>query len=342
MKAIFVFLFLAISVLAFTQNFEKVDQNAINAPSGVQNNVEKLTNYLIKPADTDVEKVRAFYVWIANNIAYDVKLFFSSVIPTEEITANDVLKSRKSVCQGYSELFLSMCEIAEIPCFIVSGYSKGYGWNPDREFVSSDHAWNAVKIDGKWKLIDATWGSGYLNEKNKFEKSFKEEFFLTPADVFIYDHLPSNPMWQLLDCPISIEEFKKDSSEIENIIDNKETCFNYEDSISAFEQLNPSEQQLNSALSSYRFNPKLTDEVGFAYMNYAYEKTMVLMSEDAGLSNQEKYDLQAEILELYEISKEFFKKSKSDISKNALQILNGNIKSSKHNLDVFKLILEND
>ena len=70
------------------------------------------------------------------------------------------------------------------------------------------------------------------------------------------------------------------------------------------------------------------DGLGFPqdHMNYAYEKTKVLMNENAGLSNQEKYDLQAEILKLYEISKEFFKKSKSNVSKNALQILNDNIK----------------
>jgi len=147
-------------------------------------------------------------------------------------------------------------------------------------------------------------------------------------------------MWQLLECPVTIEEFKKDSSELKTIVENKGYCFNYKDSVARFEALNPDEQQLQSALSAYRFNPELIDDVGFAYLNYAYEKTKLLLAEIGGLSNQEKYDLQKEVLELYEISRDFFKKSSSSISKNALEVVNENIKNSQHNLEVFKKILE--
>lgn len=341
MKKLFILLLIGVAFTMHGQDFKSIDEHALNTPDNVQNDVEKLTNYLIEPANTDLEKIRAFYVWIADNIEYDVKLFFSSIIPTEEITAVDVLKSGKSVCQGYSELFKTMCEISGITCYIIPGYSKGYGWNPNRSFHTSDHAWNAVKINNEWKLLDVTWASGYLNEKNMFEKKFEEKFFLTAPEKFVFDHLPSNPMWQLLDCPVTIDEFRKDSTEIKQIIANKEKCFSYRDSIAYFETLNPSEQQLKSALSAYYFNADLTDDVGFAYMNFAYEKTKILMNENTQLSNQERYDLQKEILDLYEISKDFFKKSKTNIAKNALQVVNDNIKNSKHNLDVFEKILEN-
>lgn len=334
--------FLFFSFLAYSNNFSKIDDHARNAPRSVQKSVEKLTEYLVKPAKDDTEKVRAFYVWISENIAYDVDMFFSSIIPTEEITGNDVLRTRKGVCQGYSQLFKEMCDLAEIQCFIIPGYSKGYGWKPTRKFESSDHAWNIVLIDNKWKLIDATWGSGFLNQSNRFEKRFEEKYFLADPEQFIYDHLPSDPMWQLLDCPITIEEFKKDSTEIKNILANKEACFNYNDSIAYFLTLREPEQRLHSALSANRFNPFLTDDVGFAYMNYAYDKTLVLMDENGGLSNQEKYDLQKEILEIYKTSKVYLKKSNSNYAKSALQIVNENIKNSEHNLSVFKKILDNN
>ena len=43
-----------------------------------------------------------------------------------------------------------------IPCKVVSGVSKG-----------QPHAWNQIKINGKWYFVDATWddGSCVLSEK---------------------------------------------------------------------------------------------------------------------------------------------------------------------------------
>ena len=77
-----------------------------SAPARVTGDVDKLTAYLSRPATNDLEKVRSFYVWIAENIAYDVGAFrryrpgrYQKVAPDE------VLSQRKAVCQGYAELF---------------------------------------------------------------------------------------------------------------------------------------------------------------------------------------------------------------------------------------------
>jgi transglutaminase-like putative cysteine protease len=44
--------------------------NIFQAPSSVEESMDTLANYLAKPAQNDLEKVRALYVWICENIRY--------------------------------------------------------------------------------------------------------------------------------------------------------------------------------------------------------------------------------------------------------------------------------
>ena len=98
---------------------------------------------------------------------------------------------------------------AKIPVVTIPGCSKGLRHQPDKEFhlAERNHAWNAVYIDGEWRFVDCTWGSGYVASDGKFRQQFDEFWFLTDAEVFVYDHFPTHPVWQLLDEPIDIDEF---------------------------------------------------------------------------------------------------------------------------------------
>lgn len=49
------------------------------------------------------------------------------------------------VCNGYSRLYLALCDKAGIECNYVA---------------NSDHAWNRVHIDGKYYFVDCTWDDG--------------------------------------------------------------------------------------------------------------------------------------------------------------------------------------
>jgi uncharacterized protein (TIGR03000 family) len=56
------------------------------------------------------------------------------------------------------------------------------------------HAWNAVKLDGEWHLVDATWGAGGIKDK-QFVKKFKDYYFLAPINdnaVLIGVRVPEN------------------------------------------------------------------------------------------------------------------------------------------------------
>lgn len=60
-----------------------------------------------------------------------------------------------------------------IPCLIIHGYAGGISTpdEPNTEYTSVNHAWNAVYVDNRWHLLDITWDSrnkyyGKSSEKN--------------------------------------------------------------------------------------------------------------------------------------------------------------------------------
>lgn len=329
-------LFLAILAitanLSFSQsNFEKIDQIALSAPKSVSGETEKLAAYLTGQASSELEKVRAFYVWIAANINYDMNLFLSGDRSTK-ITPEDVLRRKKTVCQGYAELFQALCKQSSIPCYIVTGYSKGYGFDAGKKLSQTDHAWNAVKIDGKFFLTDVTWGAGVINHKGKYERKFNEAYFLSKPENFVYSHLPADPMWQLLPNPISPDVFRKDSAEIKKALKN-ENWFSYADTIAVFETLPAPLQEVNSAERAFRYNPINYDITGFAYLAYAF-----YLSQDMPNPNVDKEAFikkQKEVLRMNEKAVEMFKKSHSPQSKNGLKVSKQNVKIIKQNLSQF-------
>ncbi|NOZ45824.1 MAG: hypothetical protein GXO79_03485 [Chlorobi bacterium] len=332
---IFIVFFFHLSVSA-QNNFDKIDRHALAADSLIAQSLKNLCNYLVEPAANDLEKVRSFYIWITHNIGYDTKAYFSN--SQKKYTPEEVLKRKKAVCEGYATLLKAMCDMENIPCEIISGYSKGYGYKPNKTLKSKDHAWNAVKINEKWYLIDATWGSGYLDDKGHFKKYFSNYFFLTSPETFIYEHLPADPMWQLLKTPITLKEYKTDSSQIKKFLKEKDGNFNYNDSINAYEKLPDYEQKIKTAFNQYKFNNKLASPVGFAYMDRAFTLFNNLM-EDKNIPTKDAYQKQLYILQLYEKALYYFNLGKDEASLQAKKVCKANINSCKQNLKSYEQML---
>ena len=188
-------------------NYDKIDAHALAAPASAEQSVESLAAYLIEPAANEKEKARAIFRWICQNIDYDLGSYFTGRLSSTN--SADVLKSRSSVCSGYSDLFSALCGEAGLEAVEIRGYGKGYSYRPGQRFAGPyNHAWNAVKINGSWHLMDPTWGAGYLGQDGKYHRWFDDHYFMTPPDHFIFDHLPEQESWQLLDRPLSQAEFE--------------------------------------------------------------------------------------------------------------------------------------
>ena len=193
--------------VAPTSPWEEADRRAIQAPEAEATSVRVLAGYLTEGLASDEEKVRAIYRWMTEHIQYDLNGFRTS--DYGDLTPDGVLKRRSAVCEGYSGLFESLVKAAGFEVAVVSGFAKGLGFSAgDAVPAGFNHAWNAVKVRGEWKLLDCTWGAGALNEQGEYVRGFEPFYFFTPPDQFIYSHFPSDPKWQLLDEPLSRQAFE--------------------------------------------------------------------------------------------------------------------------------------
>ncbi len=182
--------------------YARIDAHSLSVSGRRTLDVEALAQALIRPARTEEEKVRAIFRWMADNISYDVESLLDGSYKFRRIDAADVLRERKAVCDGYTRLFLALAEAAGLTAQTVSGYTKLSGIRDENK-----HAWSAVKINGRWHLLDTTWAAGVVDENNRFQKRFDDFYFLTSPTELIATHYPESREWQLLPEPISYQSF---------------------------------------------------------------------------------------------------------------------------------------
>lgn len=205
-------------------NYSEADKHALSYRGKDFGSVSKLADSLTRPFTNDNEKARAIYRWITDNIRYDCKAYHDPLKRTDDY--EEVLKKRKAVCSGYASLYKVLCDFAGLDCEIVNGYARFSYQRIGEERIEDNHAWNAVKIDGKWQLVDVTWGSGYTDERvRKFTKKYSEQYFLTDPRQFVLTHFPADKKWQLLDRPVSKRKFRSFPFVYEGYYKNKVVAF---------------------------------------------------------------------------------------------------------------------
>ena len=108
---------------------------------------------------SDYAKVKTIYDYLVSHITYDdAALAASNAGDTSGYeyawTAYGALIENTCVCQGYSEAFYLLCLKAGIDARIICGYGGESSGQ-----VTSNHAWNIVKIGSNYYNVDATWDS---------------------------------------------------------------------------------------------------------------------------------------------------------------------------------------
>ncbi|XP_060072641.1 hillarin-like [Ylistrum balloti] len=199
--------------------FNELDEDVIKVAENEQCTYTELVQQLTENLKTDLEKVRALYRWVT------VKDL--NIIDFEETLGTDnpmgLLRGIKFGTETYHVLFMRLCSYAGLHCVEIKGHSKSVGYEPGMKIQPDtfQNTWNAVLIDGDWRLIQCNWGARHLvlnKDKNKAkEKSsskdqiryqYDEHYFLTDPDEFIQEFWSREPEWQLLENPITLEEFE--------------------------------------------------------------------------------------------------------------------------------------
>ena len=118
------------------RDWSSIDTAVRTLPS--QDSIPALARSLSALAHDDWERIRAIFLWLTENIAYDAQAFFSG--RQAQTQAQDVFRTRTTVCQGYAELFLRLATEMGLHARLISGYTKGYGYRPGERFSSTNHA----------------------------------------------------------------------------------------------------------------------------------------------------------------------------------------------------------
>ncbi|WP_286969539.1 transglutaminase domain-containing protein [Flavobacterium sp. UBA4854] len=194
---------------AFSQKISEVDKIVAKYPKSFDS-TEKLADKIEKDFDSDYDRARAIYSWIAFNIRYDYNAYlnpprvqgFSYSSEAEKQRKikqlNDNLiqkafKSKKAVCEGFTALYQHLAELVNLKCEIIRGDSKTNLRDIGRKATSSNHAWNVVLIDKKWRLVDVTWGQGYYDtSKGRMVNDFNPVYFDTNPEYFFAKHYPDS------------------------------------------------------------------------------------------------------------------------------------------------------
>lgn len=131
--------------------------------------LKKTTQSWVKAAGskkgTSKQRVKKINNYIRKKIKYDRSY--------KNYRAYDAMKQGKGVCAAYSEIFYLMAKESGLNnVYIVEGYTD--------KTCKTGHAWNRVKISGKWYHTDVTWNDSahknrYLNSKSIWSnhKKFK-------------------------------------------------------------------------------------------------------------------------------------------------------------------------
>ncbi|HEY8687681.1 MAG TPA: transglutaminase domain-containing protein [Chitinophagaceae bacterium] len=211
-----------------------------------------IAEYVKQKFTDDSKKLRAIYCWVASNIKYDTdsaNVINMGIDPEAKITA--ALRRRRGVCENYAAIFNDICVRSGLTSFVVDGYTKQNGY-VDRV----GHSWCAVYINKSWLLCDPTWDEGMDNTK----------YFLVQPSAMIETHMPFDPMWQLLDHPVSHQQFY---SEI-LYTGKDQPVFNYADSISAYIKMDSLQRLRSTAFrieQSGLYNNMVKNRHDFTKMN---------------------------------------------------------------------------
>lgn len=265
---IFLILYIAQSLLAQgneeNKRFDRVDQHVTQVSKQLIFHPQLLVEKLTEGQTNDYDKVRAFYVWIARNVDYDLFAFYQKRKDYQSV--NDVLGSGKALCSGYSLLFKYFCEQANIDARIIEGYAKGIGYEKKHKFVESNHAWNAVYIHGYWYLLDVTWATGDPRNIAKHRKKIDlNTYFLMPPEKLIKTHLSEDPTWQLLEKKVTLDEFENGDIQLDKATNQNFNTYHPSD----YENINEYDREIIGYKRAALFNPrnqKLKQYLSFSYL----------------------------------------------------------------------------
>ena len=112
-----------------TNEFAAIDKKGISIPDSLTKTTANLSKYINENFQTEKDKARAIFVWLASNIQYDVENMFAiNFYETKENKISKTLNTKKGICENYAALFTEIAGGCGIKSFVIEGYTKQNGF----------------------------------------------------------------------------------------------------------------------------------------------------------------------------------------------------------------------
>lgn len=227
MKLLFALIVLfMLAVSAKAQDRFDAARTYVNIPSSQTATSAGIAAYINLHYASDEKKIAAIYSWITANIMYDADSIHYVILDEDnEQRISYALRRKRGVCENFAAIFTDLATQCGIPSFVVEGFTKQGGF-----IDKSAHVWCVALVNNQWGLYDPTWDAVRVGSA-VFDPHYKY-FNLAPGQ-FIETHLPFDPMFQLLNFPISYKDFLAGNT----TANNRNNYFNYKDSLQSFRKM---------------------------------------------------------------------------------------------------------
>jgi len=219
MKLSFFFVFyILVSFTSFSQIGQDVRLYVDSLPEKISKSSELAADLNLR-FKNDTDRVAAVYYWMTRNIKLDEKEYFSD---KEKYTYNFKYKTAeekeekitkvnmelaeeafdKRICdnKGYVFLFQKLCYNVGLECEVIEGTLKDDIKMIGRKPYKSDYMWNAVKLGGRYYLVDVMRGAGKINNlKCDYIPGYCDLYFMADPEVMFLTHYPKNKEWLLIE-----------------------------------------------------------------------------------------------------------------------------------------------
>lgn len=141
--------------------YEETPVSLARKQEEIKNKIAEIMAQVITDDMTELEKELAINQYLCDTCVYDDAALENAeqhayqYVDSEyndSFTAYGALLNGRCVCAGYAAAFKLLADAAGLECVVVTGVLEG----------TLPHAWNKVRIDGEWEILDVT------NNDNEF------------------------------------------------------------------------------------------------------------------------------------------------------------------------------
>lgn len=157
--------------------------------------IKGLTEEVTEGIDDDYEKAKAISQFISKTYYYDMDARHNDA-DLSTIALYNVLKSSKTVCGGYANMFCAMAEAAGLDAVNIKGgvttsdasHPVTYDELPDGH---QNHEWAAFwyEKEQRWVWVDSCWDTSAMYENGKYDSGLSKLMYFDISDeAFSFNH----------------------------------------------------------------------------------------------------------------------------------------------------------